>query len=107
MHHPWVPRPQRPTYRENRPVRWWTALVGFAAGSLYYLLLGLVAWNLTSFSVILVIGMLVAGGSAMVLLARGDRGAAVGLVLATGVALAVVTAVVGWDVYVAGDGILG
>ena len=96
-----LPRPKRPGYRESRPVRWWTLLISIAASLLFYVLVALVSWSVTSFTVLLVIGMLVIGGMSALLLSRGDRGAAVGLAIMTGFALGTVISVLAWSVFFA------
>lgn len=81
------PPPRRPRYRESRPVRALGVLAGIGGALLWFVLLLLASWSATSFVVCQLIGMIVAGIAAAVLLWRGDRGAAVGIASVIGFAM--------------------
>jgi hypothetical protein len=89
-----APAPPRPIYREPGPVGGGTVLAGLIGGGLWMTLFGLLANTTGGYAWISV----VAGGLAWavaVLLGRvGDRGAAVGIAISTGVALAITATVV-------------
>lgn len=76
-----------PRYRERRPVRWWMVLAGVGGSVVWYLLITLLTWSVSSFVLLMLLGMLVAGGATGVLVWRGDRGLAVGVGSMVGVAL--------------------
>ncbi|MEU7868316.1 hypothetical protein [Dactylosporangium sp. NPDC049140] len=80
----------RPTYREPLPVRGQSVAIGGAAGAAWMLLFGLLM-NGSARSYVwtsLVAGFL-AWGAAAILARFGDRGAAVGVAAASGVAVAI------------------
>ena len=80
-------RPSRPTYREPLPVRPAGVWLGVIAGAVWMALFGLVATNLRGY-LWTTLGAGVAAWLVALLLAwRGDRGAAVGVALASGCGL--------------------
>jgi hypothetical protein len=86
--------PPRPIYREPGPVRFGPLAVGTGSGALWMLLFGLLA-STTRGYVWLTFGSGLAAWLTAVVLARlGDRGAAVGVALSTGVGVAIAGMVV-------------
>jgi hypothetical protein len=76
--------PERPHYRERRPVMWWTVLVGVVASVVWYVLIGAAAWSLTSLVVGMVVGMALAGVATWILTWKGDTGLGIGVAIMIG-----------------------
>jgi hypothetical protein len=91
--------PQRPHYRERRPVRWWSVLVGVGVTLVYFVLVGLVSWSPGSFVTLLLVAVLLAAGVVSTLVSRGDRGIGVGVAMVTGAALGVTITVFAWGAF--------
>ncbi|HEV2088256.1 MAG TPA: hypothetical protein VGR21_08090 [Cryptosporangiaceae bacterium] len=90
-------------------MRWWTVLVGFGTAMVYYVLVTVLALSggtVTAFVVWLLVGLAVASGASVVLLAQGDRGAGIGAMMMSGVALSVIVLVLGIAV-IRDGGLLG
>jgi hypothetical protein len=83
--------PEAEGYRETRPLRLGAAMVGFCAGLLWFVLLACASWSWSSYVVLTLAGLVVAIGAGAVLSWRGDRGAAAGLAVVSGLIVAVVT----------------
>lgn len=81
--------PPRPTYREPHPVRLASLLVGLAAGGAWLVLFTLLGDGIASRVWWVVVAGLLNWIAALVLARYGDRGAAVGLALVTGLGWAV------------------
>lgn len=86
--------PEADGYRETRPLRLGAAMVGFCAGLLWFVLLACAAWSWTSYIVITLAGLVLAIAAVAVLSWRGDRGAAAGLAVVSGLIAALVTLLV-------------
>lgn len=80
-------------------MRWWGVLIGVCVSLVYYVLVGLVSWSMTSLVSLFLIAILVAGSAGAVLLVRGDRGMGVGVAAVTGAALSVTILVLAYDVF--------
>jgi hypothetical protein len=95
---PAAPAPRaRPHFRESRPVRWWTVLIGAGVTLVFYVLVALVSWSAASFQLMTLAAVVAGAGASWGLVARGDPGAGIGASLVTGVVLAVLLGVVGWE----------
>ena len=79
--------PERPRYRERRPVIWWAVLLGVVASVIWYVLIGAAAWSGTSLVVGMLIGMALAGVATLVLVWKGDTGLGIGLAIMVGFAM--------------------
>src|SRR4051812_42205322 len=90
--------PPRPTWREAFPVTAGPLLAGLGGGLLWLLLIGLLAHDLRGYAWLTALAGLVAWGVAVVLVRLGDRGAAVGVAIATafGISAAAIAVVVRW-----------
>lgn len=86
----------RPTYREPLPVRSPMVTAGAAAGAAWMLLFGLLAGSARGYIWITLIAGALAWVAAFVLARFGDRGVAVGVAVASGVAVAIAGIVVGY-----------
>ncbi len=86
--------PPRPTYREPHPARTGAIWLGLAAGGLWMLLLSLLATTARGYAWWSIVSGAVAWGASVVLARFGDRGVAVGVALAGGVAVAITGIVV-------------
>lgn len=80
-------------------MRWWGVLVGVGVSLVYFVLVGLVSWSPTSLVGLFLLAVLLAGGAAVVLLTRGDRGMGVGVAAIAGAALSVTMLVLAWGVF--------
>lgn len=72
-------RPERPRYRERRPVYWWTVLLGIVGSVVWYVLIGAAAWSTTSLVVGMLVGMGLAMAASWLLADRGDPGLGIGV----------------------------
>jgi hypothetical protein len=97
--------PPRPIFREPFPVRGGAVALGMVFGGLWIMLFGLLASDAGGYVWVTIIAGLVASLVALLLARMGDRGAAVGVAMATGVgvAIAMIVLVVRW---VSGDWLL-
>jgi hypothetical protein len=86
--------PPRPTFREPHPVRVSAVLTGAGVAAAWMLLIGLLASGTRGYFWLTVTASLLASGGAALLVRFGDRGAAAGVAMATGVGLAVACGVV-------------
>jgi hypothetical protein len=75
-------------YRETRPVHGGSVATGAAAGLVWFLLVGAVAWSPVSYVVATTAGVLPALIAAFVLLGWGNRGAGIGVGITTCAAVA-------------------
>lgn len=89
----------RPTYREPHPVQLSAAALGAAIAAAWFLLAGMMSWNVRSYAWATIIAGGLAWLTALVLARYGDRGVAVGVAGVAGVALAVVGLVVAVPVF--------
>jgi hypothetical protein len=81
--------PPRPVYREPHPVRAAALMAGLGSGLLWLALFGSLAKDLASYAWWTLIAAATAWVVALVLSVLGDRGAAVGLALASGFGLSI------------------
>jgi hypothetical protein len=81
--------PPRPTYREPHPVTAGPVISGLAATTVWFVLFGSLGDDLGSYAWWTIGAALVAWGVAAVLTLIGDRGVAVGVAIASGVAVSV------------------
>jgi hypothetical protein len=81
---PALEMPERPHYRERRPVFWWTVLIGVVASVVWYVLIGAAAWSVTSLIVGMIVGMVLAGAATWILTWKGDTGLGIGLAIMIG-----------------------
>ncbi|WP_018347547.1 hypothetical protein [Longispora albida] len=104
---PYYPRWEpRPTYREPHPVRWLGVLAGAGAAAAWYLLFGVFWWGSAAGYVWLtIVAGIMATLATALLIARGDRGVAVGIALTSSFAL-MVAGVVLTAQWVRGDWLL-
>ena len=86
--------PPRPTYREPHPVRGGAVAAGFGVGARWMLLFGVLGTSIASYGWWTILAGAVAWGVALLLARLGDRGVAVGVAIATGVAWAVAVLVI-------------
>jgi hypothetical protein len=86
--------PPRPTYREPVPIRFGMLVAGILAATLWMVLFGLIATSARAYAWASIVAALLAWASALLLARAGDRGAAVGVAIATGVGLSVAAVVV-------------
>jgi hypothetical protein len=86
--------PPRPRFREPHPVRLGALFVGAAMGATWLLVFGLLATSAGAYVWLTLVASIVAWICAIVLVRLGDRGAAVGVVLSTGLGLAIAAIVV-------------
>ncbi|WP_238016358.1 hypothetical protein KZZ52_57930 [Dactylosporangium sp. AC04546] len=86
----------RPTYREPLPVRSPMVTAGAAVGAAWMLLFGLLAGSARGYIWLTLIAGILAWGASAVLARFGDRGVAVGVAMASGVAVAIAGIVVGY-----------
>ncbi|GAA2605964.1 hypothetical protein GCM10010399_41170 [Dactylosporangium fulvum] len=86
----------RPTYREPLPVRSPMVTAGAAAGAAWMLLFGLLATSARGYIWLTLIAGILAWGASAALARFGDRGVAVGVAIASGVAVAIAGIVVGY-----------
>jgi hypothetical protein len=86
--------PPRPTFREPHPVRIGPTLAGAGLGALWQLLVGLLGTSVRGYIYLTLAASVVATLVAMVLMRFGDRGAATGVAISTGLGLSVAFAVV-------------
>ena len=96
--------PERPRFRESRPVRWWMVLLGVVASALWYVLIGVASWSVVSFIVGMLAGMLLAAVASWLLTWKGDSGLGVGVGMMLGLALAFT--IVLWGFYTFFEAIL-
>lgn len=89
------PGPSRPTYREPHPVTAGPLLAGLGAGVAWMALFGALARDLAGYAWWTLLAAVSAWVVAMVLTLIGDRGAAVGVALASGVGMSIAMAFVG------------
>lgn len=89
------PGPSRPTYREPHPVTAGPLLAGLGAGVTWLALFGALASDLAGYAWWTLLAAVSAWVVAFVLTLIGDRGAAVGVALASGVGLSIAMAFVG------------
>lgn len=83
--------PQRPHYRERRPVQWWTVLVGLAGGVVWFGLVSIASRGSTTALVVgLLVGAVIALLAVAVLAWKGDVGLSIGLAMVTGLTAAVI-----------------
>ena len=100
-HAPWQPsglfpgQPPRPEYREPHPVHAPPLLAGFGAAVLWFALFGGLGRDLVAYAWWTIVAAVTAWIGAAVLSQRGDRGAAVGVALASGFGLSIAMALVG------------
>lgn len=92
--------PRRPRYREPHPVRATGVLLGLAAGSLWFLLFGLLGTTPAGYGWWTLAAGVTAWAAVTVLARYGDRGVAVGVALATaaGWSVAATAVVLIWTV---------
>jgi hypothetical protein len=90
--------PPRPTYREPHPVRLGPLATGAGVAAAWLLLFGLLGRDLSGYAWWTALAATVAWLVALVLLRRGDRGAAAGIAMVTAVAvgIAAVAVAVRW-----------
>ncbi|MEO3747162.1 hypothetical protein [Plantactinospora sp. B5E13] len=81
--------PPRPTYREPHPVRLGAALAGAGSAALWLLMFGLLGRDLAGYLWWTWFAGTVAWLVALLLVRRGDRGAAVGVAIAVAVGWAI------------------
>jgi hypothetical protein len=89
------PGPSRPVYREPHPVAAAPLLSGFGATLLWLALFGGLAHDLAAYAWWTMVAAITAWAVAIVLTLLGDRGAAVGVALASGLGLSIAMAFVG------------
>ncbi|MEV8509299.1 hypothetical protein AB0368_31305 [Actinoplanes sp. NPDC051475] len=93
---PALPRlPPRPVYREPHPIRTAPLLSGLGAASLWFALFGSIGRELLSYAWWTVAAAISAWLVAGFLSLFGDRGAAVGVALASGLGLSIAASIVG------------
>jgi hypothetical protein len=85
--------PRRPTFREAHPIRVGAMFAGAAMAAAWLFAFGLLATSAPAFIWLTLAASVVAWAVAVVLVQAGDRGAAVGVALATALGMAVATAV--------------
>jgi hypothetical protein len=85
--------PRRPTFREPHPIQLGALFAGAAIAAAWLFAFGLLASSATSFIWLTFGASVVAWVVAAVLTVIGDRGAAVGVALATALGMAIATAV--------------
>lgn len=81
--------PPRPVYREQHPVSAGPVVGGLAAATVWFVLFGSLGSGLGSYAWWTIGAALAAWGVAVVLALLGDRGVAVGVAVAGGVALSI------------------
>ncbi|MDI6103137.1 hypothetical protein QLQ12_31430 [Actinoplanes sp. NEAU-A12] len=81
--------PHRPIYREPHPVSAGPVLSGLAATTVWFVLFGSLGSDLGSYAWWTIGAALAAWAVAVVLAVLGDRGVAVGVAIASGVALSI------------------
>jgi predicted lipid-binding transport protein (Tim44 family) len=81
--------PPRPTYREPHPVRGGGVAAGLGAGALWMLLFGLLGGGLRAYVWWTVLAGTAAWLVALALARYGDRGAAIGVAIVTGIGLSI------------------
>ena len=86
--------PPRPTFREPHPVRIGPVLAGAGTAAAWELLVGLLATTARGYFYLTLSASVLATLAALVLMRFGDRGAAAGVAIGTGAALAVAFGVV-------------
>ena len=89
------PGSSRPTYREPHPVDAGPLLAGIGAGVVWLTLFGALGRNLSSYAWWTLLAAVSAWAVALMMTLVGDRGAAVGVALASGLGLSVAMAFVG------------
>jgi len=89
------PGHSHPIYREPHPVVAAPVLAGFGAALLWFALFGGLAHDLASYAWWTIVASITAWAMAIVLTVLGDRGAAVGIALASGLGLSIAVAFVG------------
>jgi hypothetical protein len=89
------PGPSRPIFREPHPVAAAPVLAGFGAALLWFALFGGLAHDLAAYAWWTIVAAITAWAVALVLTVLGDRGAAVGVALASGLGLSIAMAFVG------------
>jgi hypothetical protein len=89
------PGPSRPTYREPFPVNAGPLLAGVGAGVAWLTLFGALGRDLASYAWWTVLAAVTAWAVALIMTLIGDRGAAVGVALASGIGLSIAMAFVG------------
>jgi hypothetical protein len=81
----------RPVYRERRPVRWWTVLLGLAGSVVWFALVAIASRGTpASMTSGLVVGAVVAGVAIWVLAWKGDVGLSVGISMVSGLTMGVI-----------------
>ncbi|MBO3739597.1 hypothetical protein [Actinoplanes flavus] len=86
---PFTAMPQRPTYREPHPVTAGPVLIGLSATTAWFVLFGSLGSSLTSYAWWTIGAALAAWAVAVLLALFGDRGVAVGVAVASGLALSI------------------
>ncbi|MBM2617118.1 hypothetical protein JIG36_16295 [Actinoplanes sp. LDG1-06] len=89
------PGPSRPIYREPHPVNAGPLLAGIAAGVAWLALFGSLGRDLAGYAWWTILAAVSAWAVALVLTLIGDRGAAAGVALASGLGLSIAMAFVG------------
>jgi hypothetical protein len=89
------PGSSRPIFREPHPVAAAPVLAGFGAALLWFALFGGLAHDLAAYAWWTIVAAITAWAVALVLTVLGDRGAAVGVALASGLGLSIAMAFVG------------
>lgn len=89
------PGPSRPVYREPHPIAAASVLGGLGATLLWFGLFGGLAHDLAEYAWWTLVAGVTAWAVAIVLTFLGDRGAAVGVAIASGVGLSIAVAFVG------------
>jgi hypothetical protein len=78
-------------YREARPARWWTILLGLGGSVVWFALVAIASrGTVTSLVAGLVLGAAVAGVAVWVLAWKGDVGLSVGISMAAGLTISVI-----------------
>jgi hypothetical protein len=86
--------PHRPSFREPHPVRVGPVLAGAGIAALWLLLIGLLARSTGGYVWLTIVASIAAWICALLLARIGDRGAAVGVAIATGLGLAIAVGLV-------------
>jgi len=89
------PGPSRPTYREPHPVNAGPLLAGIGAGVVWVTLFGALGRDLAGYAWWTIVAAVSAWAVALIMTLLGDRGAAVGVALASGLGLSIAMAFVG------------
>lgn len=89
------PGPSRPTYREPHPVNAGPLLAGVGAGVAWLSLFGALGRDLAGYAWWTILAAVSAWVVALIMTLIGDRGAAVGVALASGLGLSIAMAFVG------------